>query len=279
MYNQENLVLSGGVDTTKVYMEYGAYLKILRYGKAGSVDGTRGVLLGMIDDEGIHVQVALEALYTGDEGLEAPSFTSQSWSRINSESKEFYSDLKIIGQYSTHASTDYDEMDFAMQQSFFNGTLSILFVFDPIENTEAVYIYNKEFKKLSGMYLYDKCDNPVDLKLKDSITRPVNQEFEYRTKVLNKINKKLAAQNKIYAVVFILLMIAFIYLMFQHTELDNKYSELEKNIKSMQIQIEQAKNTPSPTHTQTLAPTATPVPKATPKTTPVPTPKPTKKTN
>jgi hypothetical protein len=279
MDNQENLVLIGGVDTTRVYMEYGAYLKILRYGKAGSVDGTRGVLLGNIDDDGIHVQVALEALYTGDEGLEAPSFTSQSWSRINSESKEFYPNLKIIGQYSTHAGTDYDEMDFAMQHSFFNGILSILYVFDPIENTEAVYLYNKEFKKLNGMYLYDKCDNPIDLKLKDSITRPVNQEFEYRTKVLNKINKKLAAQNKVYAVVFILLVIAFIYLMFQHTELTNKYGEIDKNIKSMQMQLEQAKNTPAPTHTLTPVPTATPEPKATPKVTPAPTPKPTKKTS
>lgn len=278
MCNEEKLVLCGNVDETKVYMEYGAYLKILRYAKAGSVDGARGVLLGTANQEGIHIQIALEALYTGDEGLEAPSFTKESWDRIGGEIKSYYPDMKILGQYSTHADISANEMDYAMQESFFPQKNSLLFTFDPIDNTEAVYVFDKNFRKLQGMYLYDRFDNDINLKLKDAITRPVDREYELRTKVLKRINHRLSTQNKTYAIVFGILLVAFVYLILQNIEVRSKFAGLESTVQTLEqtvttqeMLIREKNNAPAiqtPVPEPTQAPKATATPRPTEKATP-----------
>ena len=221
-------------DVSNVYFEYGAYLKILRFAKAGSIDGSRGLLLGYKEGQSVYVTAALEALYSGDDGLESPSFTKESWSRILDEKSEFYKDLLIIGQYATHPKSLPDSADEAMQKTFFKESENVLFVFDPIDNTESVNIYvNGMYKKLDGIFLYDKTGAEIDLRIKNSITRTVDVEYEHRMRALNRFSKQLSKHASYMAVVIIILVLLMIYIMFQNAELKKDLKQTEGQIQSL----------------------------------------------
>ncbi len=252
-------VLVGTNGGTYIYMEYGAYLKILRYSKAGSIDGSRGVFLGKRDGDRVYIYEALEAMYYGDEGLEAPSFTRQSWERITEEIKEHYGDLRILGQYSTHPDIAPTEMDMAMQESFFDSLSDLLFIFDPVENVSEIYRFeNRRFEPVKGIKLFDKYENELDMRIADSIMRPVNREFELRTKILSKFNKRLASQTRIYLIAFAVMLIAIIYLVFQNAEQAAKYEELSQSINDIQWVVNQQDKVLTELTQPTPEPTATP---------------------
>ncbi|MFA7637633.1 MAG: hypothetical protein WCX81_07705, partial [Monoglobales bacterium] len=132
-------ILIGQEDHKKVYIEYGEYLKILKFSKAGASDGCRGVLLGYKNNDGIYILKALEALYVGSEGIESPAFSPEAWGRITAEIKENFSELTILGQFSSHKSTNPDRMDFIMQEKYFGKESNLLFIFDPADNMERMY--------------------------------------------------------------------------------------------------------------------------------------------
>ena len=225
---------------SNVYFEYGAYLKILRFAKAGSIDGSRGLLLGYREGESVYVTAALEALYSGDDGLESPSFTKESWSRITEEKKEFYENLSIIGQYATHPQSMPSGADEAMQKTFFKENENVLFVFDPIDNTESINIYtNGVYKKLSGIFLYDKTGAEVDIKLKNSITRTVDVEYEHRVRALKRFSKRLSKHSSYMAVVIIILVLLMIYIMLQNAELKKDFTWIETQMRSLVTKYEQ----------------------------------------
>lgn len=230
MQQQKN----SGENVTKVYFEYGAYLKILRFSKAGSIDGSRGVLLGYREDDSVYVLAALEALYTGDDGLESPSFTKESWSRITEEKKEFYDNLTIIGQYATHPKSIPSAEDEAMQKTFFKENENVLFVFDPIENTESVSIYTcGTFKKLGGIFLYDKTGAEINIKLKDSVTRMVDVEYEHRLRGFDRFSKTLSKYVSRFAVVILVLVLIIVYMLFQNIEMNRNLNIKENNMQSL----------------------------------------------
>ncbi len=257
MTEKMKTVLVGTNYDTYIYMEYAAYLKILRYSKAGSIDGSRGVFLGKIEDGAVYIYEALEAMYFGDEGLEAPSFTGQSWQRITEEIKENHKDLRILGQYSTHPDVKPAEMDMSMQEGFFDSMSDLLFVFDPVENTSEIYKYSdKKYTAVKGIKLFDKYDNELDMRIAESIMRPINREYELRTKLLNKFSKKLKEKNRVYMGIFAVLFLVIIYLTFQTVELGGRCKTMEKQINDLQWvsaqQEEQIKELTEP------EPTATP---------------------
>ena len=235
----EKLKFIGTGENSPVYIEFGAYMHIIKYAKAGSLDGSRGVLLGKCDKDKIYIFTALEAMYTGDEGIEAPSFTKQSWSRISSEAKEMYSELEILGQYSTHRDTAPDEVDDAMQKNFFNGE-RLLFIFDPVSNEQDIYEYDEgECKKLGGIYIFDKYGNPLDLRYRDSILMPVNREMELREKILGRIERKLKIRSRVYAALFAVTAIICAYLLVQSIELSLSAKTLKKKTNDLQWVVNQ----------------------------------------
>lgn len=235
----EKLKFIGTGENSPVYIEFGAYMHIIKYAKAGSLDGSRGVLLGRHDNDKIYVFAAMEAMYTGDEGIEAPSFTKQSWSRITSESKETYPELEILGQYSTHRDTVPDEVDAAMQENFFNGE-KLLFIFDPVSNAQDTYLYNdRKSEKLGGIYIFDKYGNPLDLHYKDSILMPVNREMELREKILSRIEHKSKIRSRIYAAMFAAVAIISAYLLVQSIELSLSAKTLKKKTNDLQWVLNQ----------------------------------------
>lgn len=255
----QGALLCGREDDKKIYFEYAAYLDVIRYSKVGSIDGARGVLLGKETDGIINIEKVVPAIYSGDEGLESPSFTKQSWDRISNEIRERFSDLKILGQYSTHPEVSATENDLMMQLTFFDETQNILFIFDPINNTESINIINKKnVRKLEGFYLYDSAIGNVDLKLKDILTRSVDREYEYRLRALDKFTNRLKKQRAVYSLVAVILAIFIIYLIYQNIELSNKYKQLETDIESVSTEIitnidkkiDEAINTPTPSHTK-----------------------------
>lgn len=235
----EKIKFIGMGENSSVYIEFGAYMHIIKYAKAGSLDGARGVLLGKREKDKTYIFTALEAMYTGDEGIEAPSFTKQSWSRIMSETAETYSELEILGQYSTHRNTAPDEMDTAMQKNFFNGE-KLLFIFDPISNEQDIYEYNNgDAEKLGGIYIFDKYGNPLDLKYKDSILRPTNREMELREKILSRIEHKSKIRSGIYSVMFAVIAIICAYLIVQSIELSLSAKTLRKKTNDLQWVLNQ----------------------------------------
>ncbi len=235
----EKLKFIGTGENSPVYIEFGAYMHIIKYAKAGSLDGARGVLLGKRDKDKIYVFTALEAMYTGDEGIEAPSFTKQSWSRITAEVKEIYPELEILGQYSTHRDTVPDEVDTAMQNNFFDGE-KLLFVFDPISNEQETYMYNNgESIKFGGIYLFDKYGNSLDLHYMNSILMPVNREMEIREKILGRIENKSKMRSRIYGVVFAVIAVMCAYLLVQSIELSSSVKTVKKKANDLQWVVNQ----------------------------------------
>lgn len=216
-------VLVGREDKRKIFIEYGEYLKIIKFAKAGASDGARGVLLGKKTCDGIYILKALEALYTGDEGLEAPSFTMESWSRIMAEIKENYCDLEVIGQYASHSPYAPNRSDYIMQEKFFSSEQDMLFLFDPVKNVDRFYFYSgREYVFVDGFYLFDKYENPIDLKLREAVTRPLEREYEIRMKMFEKMKQRIKKQNNFYAVIAIILLVFLIYNLIHLFELEQR---------------------------------------------------------
>lgn len=71
------------------------------------------------------------------------TFTHQTWSKINAEMDEKFSDLAIVGWYHTHPDFGVflSERDVFIQQHFFSGPGQIAHVIDPIRRTEGVFIW------------------------------------------------------------------------------------------------------------------------------------------
>lgn len=235
----EKIKFIGTGENSPVYIEFGAYMHIIKYAKAGSLDGARGVLLGKRDKDKIYVFTALEAMYTGDEGIEAPSFTKQSWSRITAEAKEIYPELEILGQYSTHRDTAPDELDAAMQNNFFDGE-KLLFVFDPVSNEQETYMYDGgENIKFGGIYLFDKYGNPLDLNYMNSVLRPVNREMEIREKILSRIERKSKIRSRVYGIMFAVTAVICAYLLVQSIELSSSVKTVKKKTNDLQWVVNQ----------------------------------------
>lgn len=217
-------ILVGNEDKNKIFIEYGEYLKILKFAKAGASDGSRGVLLGEEIDGNIFVFKAIEAVYSGEEDLEAPAFSPDSWGRINAEIKECYSKYKVLGQFSSHTPVKPIRTDYIMQDNFFDKSSLLLYIFDPTDNQEKIYLYNgRDFEDLNGFYLFDKFDKPIDLSLREAIVRPLCREYEIRVRIFNDIKKRIRKQNNIYAVISIIVVMLTIFSIV-------KFYELEKNI-------------------------------------------------
>lgn len=220
-------VLVGQVDKKKVYFEYGEYLKILKFAKAGASDGSRGVLLGRRDGENIYILKALEALYCGGEGIESPTFSPDSWGRINAEIKENFSNLTLIGQFCSHKSVKPHRTDYIMEEKFFSKESNLLFVFDPTDNTEKMYIYSdREFNFLNGFYLFDKFDKSVNLSHREAIVRPLSREYEIRMRLFDDIKRKIKIQNHIYVVIMIIIMLLIIYNVIHSYELEKRIGNI-----------------------------------------------------
>ena len=227
MENNYKHILIGNVEEKKVFIEYGEYLKILKFAKAGASDGSRGVLLGEELDGNIFILKAIEAVYSGDEELESPIFSPCSWGRINAEIKENYSKLKVLGQFSSHTPVKPIRTDYIMQDKFFDKSSLLLFIFDPTNNDEKMYLYNgREFEDLDGFYLFDKFENPINLTLRESIVRPLCREYEIRIRFFDDIKRKIKKLNNIYAIISILVVLLTIFGIV-------KLYELEKNMDSL----------------------------------------------
>ena len=205
-------ILVGNVDHNEILFEYSEYLKIIKFAKAGASDGSRGVLLGEEIDGKIYIYKVIEAVYSGDENLESPTFSPDSWGRISAEIEESYSKYKILGQYSTHTPPSPIRTDYVMQDKFFDIESKLLFIFDPTDNVEKMYLYNgREFETLNGFYLFDKFDKPINLSFREAIVRPLCREYEMRVRFFEDIKKKLRKQNTFNAVMFIIIALLTIY--------------------------------------------------------------------
>ena len=199
-------VLVGQEDNRKVFFEYSEYLKVLKFAKAGASEGSRGVLLGRKVDDKTYVLAALEAVYSGRENIETPSFSPDSWGRIAAEINEHFQQLDIVGQFSTHSPSKPIRSDYIMQDRFFNETADLLFVFDPVTNSEQFYKFkSREFCFLNGFYLYDKYDIEIDLALREAVLRPLCREYELRMRIFDSIKRKIRFQNNVYAIAAIII--------------------------------------------------------------------------
>lgn len=198
-------ILVGTADQNEIYIEFGEYLKILKFAKAGATDGSRGVLLGSETRGKTFIYKVVEAVYSGDETLESPTFSPDSWGRICAEIKQFYPTLKILGQFSTHTPVKPIRTDYIMQDKFFNKESKVLFIFDPTDNDEKMYIYNgREFEVLNGFYIFDRFEKQINLSLRESIVRPLCREYEMRVRLFEDIKKRIRKQNNINMIVFII---------------------------------------------------------------------------
>ena len=149
-----------------------------------------------------------------------------------------------------------------MQESFFGGGADLIFIFDPVDNSCETYRYSGgKFNSVGGIRLFDKYDNEIDLRIADSILRPLNREFELRTKVLGKFSKKLASQTRIYVCILLAVLIVMVYLIFQTAELSEKYESADKKINDLQWVINQHEETIISLTEQAPEPTPTPKPK------------------
>lgn len=212
MTNNYSHVLIGGEDNRKIFIEYGEYLKILKFSKAGASDGARGVLLGQKNGENTYILKVIEAVYSGSEGVESPAFSPTSWGRIEAEIKENYKTLSVLGQFSSHPPVTPMRMDYIMQEKYFSEDSNLLFVFDPTDNSEKIYEYNdREFCFLNGFYLFDKFENPIDLTLREAVTRPLLREYELRIRIFDDIKRKIKRQKYSYFVFIIIFSILILY--------------------------------------------------------------------
>lgn len=274
------VILIGQQEEKKVYIEYAAYLKILKFGKGGASDGARGVLLGEKREDGIFVSALLEAVYTGGDGVEAPSFTTDSWERIRQEREMLYPNLMILGSYSTHPDVHPTEQDVLIQTGFFNEPDNLMFVFDPIANVERIYIGDKEkWRRLKGFLLYDMTGRSIDLRVRENLTRTVDKEVELRNKVFHGLSKKVSNLIAALTICTAVLAVMDVYLVLQVYQNNRQTETLQTEIQTLREETARtaeavaAATVPSPTPTPTPTPTSTP--KATAKATAKATSKPT----
>lgn len=212
MENIYSHILVGQKDEREVFIEYGEYLKILKFAKAGASDGARGVLLGWRDGKKTYISKVIEAVYCGDEGLECPAFSPESWGRINAEINRNFSDLSVLGQFSSHSPLSPVRIDYIMQEKYFSKKSDLLFVFDPTENTEKMYVYEgREFVFLNGFCLYDKFETPINLILRENLLWPLSREYEIRMRIFDDIKRKIRKQNNIYAVALCIIVFLTLY--------------------------------------------------------------------
>ncbi len=263
--NPQKVILIGQQDEKRVYIEYAAYLKILKFGKGGASDGARGVLLGEKKENEIYISALLEAVYTGGDGVEAPSFTTDSWDRIKQEREMLYPNLTILGSYSTHPDVHPTEQDILLQNGFFNEPGNILFVFDPIANVERVYICEKEkWRRVKGFYLYDMTGRSIDLRLRENLTRTVDKEVELRNKVFHSLSKRVSNITAAFSICILLLAIVNVYLVVQVYQsskmvaaIQQEASALREEIKAAVDAVPQVMPTATPKPTQSVAPART----------------------
>ena len=221
-------ILVGQIDKVKVYFEYGEYLKTLKFAKAGASDGSRGVLLGRRDGENIYVLRVLEALYCGGEGIETPTFSPDSWGRIDAEIKDNFSGLSLLGQFCSHKYVSPERNDYIMQEKYFGNESNLLYIFDPTENSEKMYIYkDREFNFLNGFYLFDKFEKSINLSLREAIVRPLTREYELRVRMFDDIKKKIKTQKHIYAVVWAIITLLIIYNSVRLFELEKRIGNIK----------------------------------------------------
>lgn len=266
--DNKNVILIGQQDEKKVYIEYAAYLKILKFGKGGASDGARGVLLGEKKDDEIYVSALLEAVYTGGDGVEAPSFTTDSWDRIKQEREMLYPGLEILGSYSTHPDVHPTEQDILIQMGFFNEVDNILFVFDPIANVERVYVGDKEkWRRIKGFYLYDMTGRSIDLRLRENLTRTVDKEVELRNKVFHSLSKKVSNMIAAFTICILVLAVIDVYLVVQvyqgNRMMEAVQSEAKALMEEMKVAVDAIPEA-IPTQTPQETPTPTPTPTQTP---------------
>ncbi len=225
MMKEYEPLLIGQQDNKKIFFEYGEYLKILKFAKAGALDGSRGVILGYKNGDDIYITKALEAVYCGSEGFELPTFSPDSWGRITAEIKENYSGLILLGQFSTHSPLSPQRMDYITQDKFFGKESNLLFVFDPTDNQEKMFVYDdREFVFLNGFYLFDKFEKHIDLTLREAVIRPLSREYEIRMRIFDDIKKKIKRQNHIYALISFIIILLIIYNIFHSFELEKRIS-------------------------------------------------------
>lgn len=266
--DNKNVILIGQQDEKKVYIEYAAYLKILKFGKGGASDGARGVLLGEKKDDEIYVSALLEAVYTGGDGVEAPSFTTDSWDRIKQEREMLYPGLEILGSYSSHPDVHPTEQDILIQMGFFNEVDNILFVFDPIANVERVYVGDKEkWRRIKGFYLYDMTGRSIDLRLRENLTRTVDKEVELRNKVFHSLSKKVSNMIAAFTICILVLAVIDVYLVVQvyqgNRMMEAVQSEAKALMEEMKVAVDAIPEA-IPTQTPQETPTPTPTPTQTP---------------
>ena len=192
---KEKALLMGMADEKKVYMEYGVYLNLIRSAKGGGSEGSRGVLLGTVQEDGtIIIEKFIGLIYTGGEGIEAPSFSRESWERIEKEREQYYGKLDIVGSFSSHMDLEPTKQDKVYQRSFFDGKL--LFLLDPIANGEKCFLgQGEELKPLQGFYLYDKLGKEVDLSHRSALTRQIDKECEIRTSAYKSVAQNVSAMK------------------------------------------------------------------------------------
>ncbi len=220
-------ILVGQEDSSKVYFDYGEYLKILKFAKAGASDGSRGVLLGMRDGDKIFILKAIEAIYSGGEGIESPAFSPDSWGRIESEIKNNYSELELLGQFCSHNSIRPDRVDYIMQEKYFKSKSNLLYIFDPTNNVEKMYFFKeRQFNFLNGFYLFDKFEIPINLSLREAVVRPLSREYELRMRLFDDIKRKMRRQNNFYATLAVIIILLIIYNTVHLFEIDTRTGKL-----------------------------------------------------
>ncbi len=264
--DNKQTILIGQQDEKKVYIEYAAYLKILKFGKGGASNGARGVLLGEKKDGDIFISALLEAVYTGGDGVEAPSFTTDSWERIKQEREMLYPHLAILGSYSTHPDVHPTEQDILIQTGFFNEPDNILFMFDPVANVERIYIGDKEkWRRMKGFFLYDMTGRSIDLRLRENLTRTVDKEVELRNKVFHTLSKKVSNMIAAFTICILVLAVVNVYLVVQVYQNNKMVTAVQSEAKALMDEVKVAVDvipqvipTATPRATATTTPTQTP---------------------
>jgi len=236
--------------TAKVYFEFSAFLRLLRHAKASEGNGAEGFLIGGESTAGdIVIETVSEAaLATGGEALK----------QAQEDKDILYPFMDLIGMYVCRAGSagEASEADVLYQRSYFSDSGQTMFVYDPLCNTGAFYVWRKGvLKRLEGFYLFARTGE-VDMSLCESVNQSAQEQQDNKLGFIRKLS------NRVYAL-SIATFISIAVLLVAGTYLFARQVELEKRL-SVPIQI-QAEATASPTeNVQTIQETETP---------PLPTPK------
>ena len=114
-----------------------------------------------------------------------------------------------------------------MQDRFFSKNSNLLFVFDPVDNSEKFYFFeDNEFRFLNGFYLYDKYNVPIDLRRRESVVRPLCREYELRMRFVDNVTRKLRCRNNIYAVFAVVIILLTFFNFYCSYAVDKRIDEL-----------------------------------------------------